>query len=431
MAMSRQVVDDLLETKVGTLLDPRFHMSEKGQRILGTLFAGVFAAKLLLRVFSSPAPSEDYVVDPNVGADYKVVSEKEPELEDMPQLNLEMRRTFDAGYTLPIAKRLEQLRAMRKMLVESEGRILAALKEDLNRPQFEAIFYDIKVPLLEIDQTIRSLRQWAAPEYKGFNMLTFPSTQWLQKQPYGCALVIGSWNYPFCLSLIPVMGAIAAGNTVVLKPCNVSSACSRLQADLVREYMDPLVVQVVGTTMKGDRHCTAALLEQRWDKIFFTGSPTVGKVVALGAAKHLTPCTLELGGKNPVFVDKSANIEMAAKRTCWARCMNAGQQCISPDFVLCHRDVVDEFCEAAKSWLDKFFEGDAQKSAHFGRIVGASQVERIKGMLKNHGGKVVCGGEVDEKERYVAPTVVRVGIDSPAMDDETFGPILWYVTTDR
>lgn len=129
----------------------------------------------------------------------------------------------------------------------------------------------------------------------------------------------GSWNYPFCLSLVPVMGAIAAGNTVVLKPCNVSSACSRLQAELVREYMDPLVVQVVGTTLKGDRHCTAALLEQRWDKIFFTGSPAVGKVVALGAAQHLTPCTLELGGKNPTFVDKSANISMAAKRTCWGR----------------------------------------------------------------------------------------------------------------
>jgi aldehyde dehydrogenase (NAD+) len=160
--------------------------------------------------------------------------------------------------------------------------------------------------------------------------------------------------------MCPVAAAVAAGNTVILKPCNVSSACSRLQAELLAEYVDPAVVSCVGPGIKGDRHTTAALLEERFDHIFFTGSPDVGKVIAAGAAKHLTPCTLELGGKNPVFVDKSADVSLAAKRTLWGRNMNAGQQCVSPDFVLCHEDVVDEFCESAKGWLKTFFKNEVR-----------------------------------------------------------------------
>jgi len=352
-------------------------------------------------------------------------------LEDIPTLHEEMQLSFQSGVSLPYKKRLEQLKQMKKMISENEEAICNALKEDLNRPRFESVIYDSLIPLGEITEAIKHLKSWMAPEKKGFNLLAFPSSQWLQKEPVGTVLVIGSWNYPFMLSFVPVMGAIAAGNTVVLKPCNVSSACARLQAELVEKYMDPRIVSVVGPAIKGDRHTTAALLQHKFDTIFFTGSPDVGKVVARGAAEHLTPCILELGGKNPVFVDKSANVSLAAKRTIWGRNMNAGQQCISPDFVMVHKDVIDDFCKACKSWLNEFYANkDPKESKDFGRIVGDSQVQRIKKMLKGHRGKVIAGGEVDEETRYIAPTVVKVSLKSPALEDETFGPILWVVPVD-
>ena len=206
-----------------------------------------------------------------------------------------------------------------------------------------------------------------------------------------------------------------------------------------------MVINLLYTTQSTFIH------KKRFNTIFFTGSPDVGKVIATGAAKFLTPCILELGGKNPVFVDSSADISLAAKRTLWARNMNAGQQCISPDFAMVHEDKVDEFCEACKGWIDTFFDGQpAKESKDFGRIVGdgqvseflnymnieyysnlicnrSVQVKRIQGMLKSHKGKVVCGGEVDAAERYIAPTVIKVKVGSPGLEDETFGPILWVV----
>jgi aldehyde dehydrogenase (NAD+) len=418
---------------ISSLLTPSFYLTPDGVSLLATTLLTLTSLNILKKIIFPPLSfREDYAIDTSPLSSFKVVGKKSGvslPLSDVPQLCTEMRAAFNTGHTLPLSKRIEQLTALKRLFVENEEAICAALKEDLRRPEFEAIVYDTLVPIGEISEMIHNLSSWAAPEPQGFNLLTFPSSQWLQKEPLGLILVIGSWNYPFMLSLIPLAGAIAAGNTAILKPCNVSSASAKLQVELVEKYLDPNVVSCVGPGIKGDRHTTAALLENKFDTIFFTGSPDVGKVIAAGAAQHLTPCILELGGKNPVFVDKSADVSLAAKRTVWGRNMNTGQQCISPDFVLVHESVADEFCDKAASWINKFYDNkDPKESKNFGRIVGDAQVKRISGMLANHGGKVICGGQVDAKERYIAPSVIRIGLDSEALKDETFGPILWVVS---
>ncbi|KNC56056.1 aldehyde dehydrogenase [Thecamonas trahens ATCC 50062] len=345
-------------------------------------------------------------------------------LEHVDGLVEEMRAVFLTGLTRPLTKRREQLRALRQLVVENEAEMLGALAADLGRPKFEGLFYDVLGVVHEIDHLLGHLDEYAAAECKGINLLSFPASSYIVKEPFGTALVIGTWNFPFQLALVPMAGAIAAGNNVVLKPCNVAPATAALLERLLATYMDPRVVSVIGPAMKGDRTTTAALLEHKWDKIFFTGSPTVGKVVARAAAEHLTPVTLELGGKNPVFVDASADIALAAKRTVWGRGMNAGQQCISPDYVLAHESVARAMAEVMGQWMGQFYASEAD----VGRIVGDSQMRRIVNMLEESGGEVIHGGHYDLKSRYFEPTVVMVPMDSPALDDETFGPILWVVS---
>jgi len=194
--------------------------------------------------------------------------------------------------------------------------------------------------------------------------------------------------------------------------------------------MDPAIISVVGTAMTGDRDTTAALLKHRFDHVFFTGSPSVGKVIMEGAARNLTPVTLELGGKNPVFVDKDADLNLAAKRCIWGRNMNAGQQCISPDYVLCHKAVVDEFGKKCAHWVKELYapnNSSPKDNGNLGRIVGDKQMKRLSDLLRDHKGEILYGGKSDIKERYIEPSVIKVSLDSPAMEEETFGPILWIV----
>ncbi|EGD73720.1 hypothetical protein PTSG_05426 [Salpingoeca rosetta] len=368
---------------------------------------------------------DDYIVDESCFADFKLVGKvnREYTLDEIPTLVQEMQRSYASGITRPVSKRKEQLRQLRKFFVENEERIIAAVHEDLKRPRFETIYYDVALPIAEIDDALHKLDQWMEPEPVGPHILSFPSTQWTQPEPYGVALVIGTWNFPFQLELVPALGAIAAGNTVIIKPCNTSKACARLLADVLPKYMDPRVVQVVGANFKGDRECTAKLLEEKTDIIFFTGSPTVGRVIMQGAAQHLTPCVLELGGKNPVYVDKSADIDLAAKRCVWARNFNCGQQCIAPDFVLCHKDVIEQFKERCRHYCQVMYENN-EDDPNIGRVVGDKQMDRLVGLLNSHGGQVVAGGQFDRKKRYIAATVIHVSRTSTLMQDETFGPIL-------
>jgi len=348
-----------------------------------------------------------------------------PDLDGIPILVNEMRQSYNTGYSRPLWKRKQELQKIHDMFVNHEKDIAEALRKDLGRPEFEATVYDIMIPLNECKHLIANLDAWSSPEKKGMNLLTFPSSNYIYKEPKGLVLVIGTWNYPIMLTMVPIMGAIAAGNTVLVKPCNVSSNSAKLIAELIQKYLDPRIVSVVGTNLKGDRHATAKLLHSQFDHIFFTGSPAVGKVIARGAAEFLTPVTLELGGKNPVFIDSDADLDLAAKRTLWGRNMNGGQQCISPDYVLVHEKSLEKFEARLQHWQKTLYGKDPRQT--IGRIVGDSQMKRVVNMLETSGGKVIAGGKYDMEERYMDPTVVRISKDSPAMVDETFGPILWIV----
>lgn len=260
--------------------------------------------------------------------------------------------------------------------------------------------------------------------------MTFPATSLVYKEPYGVALIIGTWNYPLMLTLVPLAGAIAAGNVAILKPCRVAAATSELLGRLVPKYLDPKIVKVVGFTHPRDRPTTNALLAHRLDYIFFTGGPEPGAEIMKRAAAHLTPCTLELGGKNPVFVAADADVDLAAKRTVWGRMMNAGQQCIAPDFVLVDRRVERAFLDACKKWVEAFYEGHPEVPGVIGRIVNDKRMELMKTLLDTHAEQVVVGGTYDVATRYVAPTVMLMKGSEPCMQEETFGPILMVVAVE-
>lgn len=290
--------------------------------------------------------------------------------------------------------------------------------------------YDVLVPLADIKHLRANLSSYMTPERKGFSLASFPASAALYPEPFGVALIVDTWNYPIMLGVLPLAGAIAAGNTAILKPSVVSRATARLLGELLPKYLDPDVARVVGHTADRDRHMLTALLEAKTDKVFFTGSPKVGRIVAQAAAKHLTPCTLELGGKNPVLVDADADLALAAKRVVWGRCMNGGQQCISPDYVLVHKSVVQEFTAACKAAIEQFYEGNPKQSACLGRIVDATRMQAQVDILERHSGTVVVGGDVDVPQRYVAPTVLHLDLHDPVMEGETFGPILMVAAVD-
>lgn len=400
--------------------------SGTSKEVMGAVIVGtvglLFASRLLLREQNQPRFREPL----NVGEDFKVIGRKtQIQLADIPTAVAEMRASFDAGLTLPLKKRMEQLKALRRLMVENEEAIKQAVVADLGRPWGETMVYDFMLPIIEIEHTMARLKDMTAKRpVSDFSLLSFPSSQWLQPEPYGVALVIGTWNFPVMLSITPLLGAIAAGNTVVVKPCNVARHTSRLQAELISKYLDPRIVTAIGSDIDGDRHTTSALLNEKFDVIFFTGSPAVGKVVAMGAAQHLSKCILELGGKNPVVVAADADVEKAAKTVVWARLMNGGQQCVSPDYVLCCEEVEPQFTAACAKYCKQLYPDAGRTPGNMGRIVGDAQMKRLVHLLKTHGGEVVCGGEYDEAERYIAPTVVKVQHSSSLMQDEIFGPIL-------
>ena len=357
-----------------------------------------------------------------------------PSLAEIPDACADMRACFAGGVTLPLRKRREQLRALLRMLREREADVLAALREDLSREGVEAYYYDLALPRSEIRGMLRNLSSWTGRRMVwGSRIITWPSWQWIERQPLGCALVCSSWNFPFMLSLVPMAGAIAAGNTVVLKPSNESRASTTLLVRLIREYCDPRVVQCVGSEVPGNGvDVMQAVLKEKFDVIFFTGSSHVGKVVARAAAEHLTPVVLELGGKNPVVVTDCADVDLAAKQCMWGRIINCGQQCIAPEYVLCHESICEKFERMCAKWGRKFVP-DVTANGAMARIGGPDPDGRMLKIAKMidgaktgvAGDKIVCGGTYDLKRRLVEPTVIKCGSEkSPFMDAELFAPIL-------
>ncbi|MFM7755678.1 MAG: aldehyde dehydrogenase family protein [Actinomycetota bacterium] len=330
-----------------------------------------------------------------------------------------LRSTFESGHTRPLEWRRHQLQRMIAMLEENETRFLSALRTDLGKPEVEGYITDIAFITGEIKLMLKNLTKWNKPVKVPTPLVTKPAKSRLLPEPLGVVLVIAPWNYPVQLLLVPAAGALAAGNAVALKPSEVSAATSQVLADLVPKYLDPAAVAIV----EGGVPETTALLEQRFDHIFYTGNGTVGRIVMAAAARHLTPVTLELGGKSPVIVDESANIPVAARRVAWGKWLNAGQTCVAPDYVLVADSVKQNFIDELETAIRDFYGPDPQTSDSYGRIVSSRHFDRLRHLMT--GGRTVIGGDTSSADRYIAPTVLAdVDPSSPLMQEEIFGPLL-------
>jgi aldehyde dehydrogenase (NAD+) len=346
---------------------------------------------------------------------------------DAPALVEALRATFATGRTKPLAWRKQQLAGLRRMMEEGEDELVEALKLDLGRPRVEAFAADIGHTKAELRHIYRHVGDWMKPTRVKVPMAAAPGKAFVHRDPLGVALVIAPWNYPFQLLVEPIAAAIAAGNCVVGKPSELAPACSAAIARLLPRYVDSDAVVIV----EGAVDETTALLGQRWDHIFFTGSTAVGRIVAEAAAKHLTPTTLELGGKSPTYVHASANLDVAARRIAWGKFLNAGQTCIAPDYVLADRDIRDQLVERLTAQIGEFYGTDAQQSASYGRIVNTRHLDRLSRLLVDGIGTVVTGGRVDKADRFIEPTIsVDPHPDSAVMNEEIFGPILPVLAVD-
>ena len=335
------------------------------------------------------------------------------------------RRFFRSHKTLSVECRLSSLRALRSAILAHEQELTDALNHDLHKSYEEAYLTEISIVLGEIDNFLKHLKGWAAPSKKSSPLKLFPSRSVVLTEPLGVALIIAPWNYPMQLLLNPLVGAIAAGCTAVLKPSPYTPTVAKVLEKIVRSVFDEEYVAVV----QGDRRVNTALLNERYDIIFFTGSPELGKVVMRAAAEHLTPVVLELGGKSPVVVDKSANVELAAKRVAWGKALNSGQTCIAPDYVLIHRDVKEQFISAFARAVEQLYGDDLRVSPHYVRMVSARAFDRVAGYLKD--GRLRYGGRVNAEDRFIEPTLLdEVSVDSAVMREEIFGPILPMIEID-
>ena len=340
-------------------------------------------------------------------------------IHEIPGLVTRLRATFESGKTQPLSWRLQQLESLHHLLVEREDEIIAALRADVGKPAIEAYTAEVSYCKNELKLIRSKLAKWARPEKVNAPIFTKPGKAYIQRQPLGVVLVIGPWNYPFQLVMAPLAGAIAAGNTVILKPSEAAAETSALIARLLPEYLDMDAVAVV----EGAVPETTALLKERFDHIFYTGNGAVGRIVMAAAAKNLTPVTLELGGKSPCIVDKDANLDVTVKRIAWGKFYNAGQTCVAPDYILAHEDVYEEVCAGLKKAVEEFYGTNPQESRDFARIINERHHKRLMKLMDS--GEIVVGGDADVKDRFIAPTVLRdVAPDSLAMQEEIFGPIL-------
>lgn len=325
---------------------------------------------------------------------------------------------FRSGATLDVRTRKANLVAFEKAVLKWEKPLCEALWKDLHKSYEESYIAEVSILLGEIRTHIRNVGKWTRPQRRPTPMKLFPSRSKIISEPLGTALIISPWNYPVQLLLTPLVGVISSGCTAVLKPSPYVPEVSDVIEKMIRDTFPEEYVAVV----QGDRNVNTALLEQRWDMIFFTGSPSFGCAVMAAAAKNLIPVVLELGGKSPCIIDKDADIEVAAKRVAWGKSLNAGQTCIAPDYLMLHKNIKDKFLSELEKAFRELLGDDPQKSEHFVRIVNDAAFERLKGYLAD--GEVVFGGKTDKSERYFSPTVLdHVSPDSPVMQEEIFGPI--------
>jgi aldehyde dehydrogenase (NAD+) len=326
---------------------------------------------------------------------------------------------FKTGFTLDLSFRKKQLTVLYNAIKSNEKKIHAALSADLKKPEFEAYATETGFTLNEIRFLKKKLHTWIKPKRVRTPLIHFKGKSIIYPEPYGQSLIFATWNYPVQMVFVPMAGAIAAGNTVIVKPSEYSSATSKLMEEIISEIFPEEFVACVNGGVKTGQ----ALLELPFNHIFFTGSYKVGRIVMKKAAENLTPLTLEMGGKNPCIVDETAKIDRAAKKIVWGKFLNAGQTCISPDYLFVQEKVADELIENLISYTGKFFGEDPQKSHDFGRIINYVNFERLENLLKDK--EILLGGTMDRQDLYISPTLVlNPPIESELMKEEIFGPIL-------
>lgn len=339
--------------------------------------------------------------------------------ENIKALVQKQRDFFRSGKTRDLEFRKASLQKLLSLIQDNEAKITKALQKDLRKPELEAYSTEIAYVLEDIKAVIKSFKEWAEPQSVSTPLVLQPASSQILSEPFGTTLIIAPWNYPFQLTVSPLIGAIAAGNTAVLKPSEATPATQSLLQDLFAKTFPSEYIACVGGAIDESQ----ALLNEKFDFIFFTGSPRVGQIVMEKAAKHLTPVCLELGGKSPCIVDSKIDVMVAARRIVWGKFMNAGQTCVAPDYLLVHEAIYTEFSKALKNVLKEFFGNDAKDSDSYARIVNKSHFLRLTSLLKNGG--TITGGKSDEADLYIEPTLVEdIPLNHPLMDEEIFGPIL-------
>jgi len=342
---------------------------------------------------------------------------------DIPRIIQEQKQYFLSGETKPLSFRIHQLTKLKQAIQKYEHEILFALKKDLNKSEKDAYMTEIGVLLEEISFMIKHAKSWVKPERVKTPVTHFGSKSVIYKEPYGTVLIIAPWNYPFQLAISPLIGAIIAGNTAVIKPSELTPTVSKLLKRIVAETFPPTYITVV----EGAVETSQALLKENFDYIFFTGSVPVGRIVMEAAAQNLTPVTLELGGKSPVIVDESANLDLAARRIVWGKFLNAGQTCIAPDYLFVHEKVKQPLLDKMSDYIEKFYGKNPLENDDYTRIVSKRHFDRLVSFLSN--GSVVIGGTYNEETLTIAPTVLdHISWDDAVMEDEIFGPILPVLT---
>lgn len=324
---------------------------------------------------------------------------------------------YQSGATRPVEFRIEALRKLQRAIRANEKLLADALKQDLNKSETESYMCETGMVLEELSYHIKHVAKWAKERRVKTPLAQFPAKSYISPEPYGVALIVSPWNYPVQLCLNPLIGAISAGNCAVVKPSAYAAATSTAIAKLIGDTFPPEYIAAV----EGGRAENQALFEEKFDYIFFTGSVEVGKTVMQAAAKHLTPVTLELGGKSPAIVDETADIKLAARRIAFGKVLNAGQTCVEPDYLLIHRSVKDAFISAYRDALEQFFpNGDMRDMVN---IISEKHYNRVKGLIQ--GESIALGGTFDDERRFIAPTLLDdVSPDAPIMQQEIFGPVL-------
>ncbi|HEY9802504.1 MAG TPA: aldehyde dehydrogenase [Leptolyngbyaceae cyanobacterium] len=337
---------------------------------------------------------------------------------EITQIIEQQRNFFSIGQTKNVDFRLEQLKKLQQLITENEKPITQALKADLNKSEFEANLSELIV-VQEINSAIKNVKRWAKPKKTNVPLKLFSYSGKIYPEPLGVVLIISPWNYPFSLIISPLVGAIAAGNCAIIKPSELAPHTSSLVAELIPKYFQSEYIAVV----EGGVETSQELLAQKFDHIFFTGGTAIGKIVMEAAAKHLTPVTLELGGKSPCIVDTDINLEHTARRIIWGKFLNAGQTCIAPDYLLVNQNIKKDLIAAIQKTIKEFYGDNPAQSPDYSRIINHRHFERLTKFLNN--GKIIVGGETNYEEKYIAPTILdEVALSDTVMQEEIFGPIL-------